>query len=58
MGQELTEVGHHLKVRHQEVQRVGRTCCTREEDESGTGGLEYLLDAVLVKVELFDDYDK
>ena len=53
------EVRHHLKGRHQRVGRVGRTCCTRGEGESGTAGPEYLLDAVLVEVGLFlDDHDK
>ena len=47
------EVDHHLKGRHQGLERVERTCCTRGEGESGTGGPEYLLDAVLVGVELF-----
>ena len=53
MHQALMEVDHHLKGRHQEVERVGRTCCTRGEGGSGRGDPEYLLDAVLVGVELF-----
>ena len=48
----LKEVGHHLKGRHLGVERVGRTCCTQGEGWSERGGPEYLLDAVLVGMEL------
>ena len=47
------EVHLHLKGQYPGVGRTGRTCCTRGEDESERGGLEYLLGAVLVVVELF-----
>ena len=46
------EMRHHLKGRQQGVERVGHTCCTRGEGENGTEGPEYLLDAVLVGMEL------
>ena len=51
--QALKEVGHHSKGRHPGVKTVGRTCCTRGEGWSETGGPEYLLDAVSVGVALF-----
>lgn len=53
MGRVLMEVDHHLKGRHQEAERVGRTCCTQGEGGSEREGPEYLLDAVLVEEELF-----
>jgi hypothetical protein len=53
MRQGLKEVGHHLKGRHQGVERVGHTCCTPGEGESERGGPECLLDAVLVGMGLF-----
>ena len=44
---------HHLKDRHPGGEGVGRTYCTQGEGGSETGGPEYLIDAVLVEVDLF-----
>lgn len=47
------EVRLHSKGQHPGVERAGRTCCTRGEDENGRGGPECLLGAVLVVAGLF-----